>query len=53
MNQKQSYIVNSRPTADSRTSSFLTDDIEEAIEQFKAEVRLGHWASIEVEVLKK
>ena len=48
MNQKPSYIVLSRPTADSIASSFLTDDLEEAIEQFKAEVRLGHWASIEV-----
>lgn len=49
MNQKPSYVVLSRPTADSIASAFLTDDIDEAIEQFKAEVRLGHRASIEVE----
>lgn len=47
MNQQPSYVVHSRPTADSITSSFLTDDIEETVEQFKAEVRLGHWATIE------
>lgn len=49
MNQQPSYVVLSHPTADSLTSSFLTDDLDEAIGLFKAEVRLGHWASIEVE----
>ena len=48
MTDKHEYIVRWIPVDGGKESSFLTDNQEEAIENFKANVRLGHRVSIEV-----
>ena len=44
---KVTFIVKWKPADGGTESSFLTYNEEEAIENFKANVRLGHLASIE------
>lgn len=47
-NTKADYIVKWKPVDGGTESSYLTPSLDEAIENFKANVRLGHRVSIEV-----
>ena len=47
-NTKADYIVKWKPVDGGKESSYLTPNMDEAIENFKANVRLGHRVSIEV-----
>ena len=48
METKATFIVRWKPVNGGTESSSLTKSEEEAIENFKANVRLGHRVSIEV-----
>lgn len=48
METKATFIVRWKPVNGGTESSYLTENEEDAIENFKANVRLGHRVSIEV-----